>query len=145
MGGVLLLSLLWFKVFSNAVVQYKFGLNYGQVFFDYSPNGRNAVNGYSYQDTNRDTTATDRGAFFSDRTNVISLPSNDWHTASFLLPSTFTINIWGYFTNIDYIFMTRGSGGSNDINIYGSGNNINVGFSSSQCASTDSSFTTSKI
>jgi hypothetical protein len=145
MNKLLFLNLLCYKVFSNKLVEYKFGINYGQVFFDYSLNGLNAVNGDSSKSNNLDTTATDRGAFFRDNKNIISLPPNDWNTSSFLLPSTFTINIWGYFTTINYIFMTRGGGPSNDINIYGSGSNIKFGFADVNCASTDSSFTTSKI
>jgi hypothetical protein len=87
------------------LVEYKFGLNYGQVFNDYSNYTRHAVNGASYLNTTYDTIATDRGAFFSDRRSTITLPANDYMPSGFLLPSNFSISIWLYVTDQDTVFL----------------------------------------
>ena len=82
-------------VSQGAVIsEYRLGTNYGQVFRDFSNNGRHAVNGQSSTTTYGDTFPTDRGAFTFNDVSYIKLPSNDITSASFNLPSTFSIIIW---------------------------------------------------
>jgi Concanavalin A-like lectin/glucanases superfamily len=96
MYGLILIILFSYKVASGTtLVEYKFGLNYGEIFNDYSTYSRYAVNGVSYLTTSNNSIPTDRGAFFKNSNDdIITLPPNDKATSNFLLPSTFTINAW---------------------------------------------------
>ena len=79
---------------SAFIAEYRLGSNYGQIFRDYSNNGRHAVNGESSLTTTYDTLPTDRGAFITNGVNYILFPANDVNSTSFNLPSTFSIILW---------------------------------------------------
>jgi hypothetical protein len=151
MNGVFLLSLLFYGVVASIIVQYKPGINYGQIFYDYSGNGRHAVNGYSYLTTDYDTTPTDRGAYFnSSGLNVISFPSNDRIPTQFSLPNTFTAYMWVFREengSDQYLFVRNSDTGK--IVMMKSNNNLQIvvyqGGNYCNCISTDSSFVSSKI
>ena len=89
---VALLSFLFcfIRVISVELIEYKFGINFGQIFHDYSSNNNYAVNGISSLTTTLDTIATDRGAFFQGN-NIITLPPNDMSASGLILGNTFTI------------------------------------------------------
>jgi hypothetical protein len=152
MNELLLLGLLYYQVFGNLIVQYKFGINYGQIFTDYSSYGRNAVNGNSYLNTTYDTTPTDRGAYFNTSgSSLITLPPNNNITTQFLLTIPFTLNTWVFpeenGINSQYLF-SRFFNNSVYMNIIRTSNNLQIqAFQSgnTNCQSTDSSFVSSKI
>lgn len=79
---------------SAFIGEYRLGSNYGQIFRDYSNQGRHAVNGESSLTTTYDTFPTDRGAYISNSVNYILFPGNDVNSTSFNLPSTFSIILW---------------------------------------------------
>jgi hypothetical protein len=150
MNGICLMSIFSYGVFASIMFQYKPGVNYGQIFYDYSGNGRHAVNGYSSLTTDYDTTPTDRGAYFnSTGLNVITFPSNN-KVAQFPLPSTFTAYMWLFREengSEQYLFIRTTK--TNYIDLMKFGNNIYLsvyqGGISCSCSSTDSSFVSSKI
>jgi hypothetical protein len=77
------------------IVEYRLGSNYGQVFRDFSNNGRHAVNGESSTTNNFDTFPTDRGAYtFNYKESYVKLPINDISSSSYNLPSTISIVFW---------------------------------------------------
>ncbi|OMJ77428.1 hypothetical protein SteCoe_22987 [Stentor coeruleus] len=101
---------------SSVLVEYRFADNFGQVFHDYSGNNYHAVNGDSYLTTSKDTTPTDRGAYFDQvGADIITLPSNDKVSTQLNLPSTFTIMLWANsYDDWDYFILYRkNSDGSN--------------------------------
>ncbi|OMJ83265.1 hypothetical protein SteCoe_15853 [Stentor coeruleus] len=80
---------------SGKILEYKFGTNFGQIFYDYSGNNWHAVNGDNSSTSYNDTKPTDRGAFFvKDQQNRITLPPNDYVTSYFNLGSNFSIVMW---------------------------------------------------
>ena len=94
---------------SSAIFDYRFGLNFGKIFFDYSGNNLVAVNGISYNDSSTITTATDRGAYFSVGDCRISLPSNDLVQYP-IYPSVFSLVVWAIFQDYSYYIFSRSSG-----------------------------------
>lgn len=103
---------------SSIIVEYRFSENFGQVFHDYSGNSYHAINGESYSSTAKDTTPTDRGAYFdTSGYNIITLPPNDKFSTQLHLPSTFTIMLW--INALDpfnfYVFYRKESSGNNNI------------------------------
>ncbi|OMJ81599.1 hypothetical protein SteCoe_17909 [Stentor coeruleus] len=77
------------------ILEYKFGTNFGQIFYDYSGKDMHAINGDYLNPDDYDTKPTDRGAFFSpDSENLITLPPNDIAPTNFILPSSFSIVFW---------------------------------------------------
>jgi hypothetical protein len=108
-------------VLCDHLIEYKFGLNYGEVFFDYSRNGKEAVNGESYLTSTYNTIATDRGSYFNN--SKITLPYNDIVPSWFLLPSQFSLSIWMLSANTGCIF-SRFLDNNNYISIENANNNI---------------------
>lgn len=112
---MLLSSLILFRSFnpiiSEKILEYNFGKNFGQVFYDYSGNNNHAVNGESSLTVDQDTKPTDRGAFFArDTENCIKLPPNDLVTNGFFISPTFSIIIWAMVGNsYDYNIFYRHS------------------------------------
>ena len=47
--------------------EYRLWNNFGQIIYDYSSNGRHAVNGLSHLDQYYDCSYTDRGFLFADK------------------------------------------------------------------------------
>jgi Concanavalin A-like lectin/glucanases superfamily len=82
-------------VLSEVVLEYRFGLNFGQVFYDFSNNKNYAVNGINSSVDSLDTTVTDRGIYMDPNycNYGITLPAND-QTSSISLSSTFSIISW---------------------------------------------------
>ena len=81
--------------FSLEIIQYNFGVNFGQVFNDFSLNNNYAVNGINSKTTVCDTIPTDRGAYFQIGDNsIITLPPNDILTKSIILENIFSITMW---------------------------------------------------
>ena len=78
----------------GALVEYKLGVNYGQVFVDYSSNNNHGVNGNSHLTTSKDSKPTDRGAYFSESSEVITIPKNTLVTSDVTLSTTFSILCW---------------------------------------------------
>jgi hypothetical protein len=149
MKAAVFLILVYYQAFCAKILEYKFGINYGQVFNDYANNLHHAVNGDLYADTTHDTVATDRGAYFTTgNRRLVNLPPNDWSASVvFTLPTTFTINTWILPVEIGYIF-TRCS--TSTLTIYISiqtisSFNIQLNTGNQQCLSTDGSFKLSKI
>jgi hypothetical protein len=92
--GLVLILLLSTSLSTN-VVYYKFGSNFGQIFYDYSGMGNHGQNGESITSNIKDTIPTDRGAYFDLSTNTyIKLPPNNIKTSSLQLGSTFSIVMW---------------------------------------------------
>ena len=92
---ILILLLCIIGGFSLEIVQYNFGVNFGQVFNDFSLNNNYAVNGLSSKTIVGDTIPTDRGAYFQiDDNNIITLPPNDMPTTGIILQSIFSLTIW---------------------------------------------------
>jgi hypothetical protein len=83
---------------AGVVLQYNFGTNFGQVFNDTSGNGLFAVNGNSWSSSsNNQVLMTDRGAYFSsssDGNSYITLPPNDYTSASFGFGTTMSVSTW---------------------------------------------------
>ena len=75
----------------SKLVEYRFGVNFGQVFYDYSENSLYGINGVSSTTLTSDTLATDRGAYFAEGTEVVTFPPNDKSSINFLLPSQYSI------------------------------------------------------
>jgi hypothetical protein len=147
MKGAVFVILLYYQGVCSKILEYKFGLNYGRVFNDYTNNQHYAVNGKNYDYDDYDTTPTDRGAYFHmDNKRLINLPPNELSASvNFSLPSTFTINTWILPLEKGYIF-TRYLKSTIYISIiiidtY----NIQMNVNSQLCTSSDSSFQLSKI
>ena len=78
----------------SSLVSYKFGSNFGQLFYDYSESGNHGQNGNSlYVDTS-DTIPTDRGAYFSNSFGYIKLPPNNIQPNPLSLGIEFSIIMW---------------------------------------------------
>ena len=96
---------------SSKLVEYKFGYNFGQIFYDYSGKGNHGQNGDSPSSTTSDTKPTDRGALFSDgKSDYIMLPPNSEVTSGLAIGSAFSITMWCLnFDTRNYIYTYRGS------------------------------------
>ena len=93
---------------ATTLVEYQFYKNFGQIFQDYSGNNQYAVNGADSTSTTKDTTPTDRGAYFPSSGSVIMMPYNDIVTTDFALPSSFSIITWILpHSGIDYYIFYR--------------------------------------
>ena len=82
----LILGLLIHQTKSSQLVYYKFGTNFGQVFYDYSGSGNHGQNGASTLVDNSDTIPTKTGAYFSTSNECfIKLPPNSIKSSSISL------------------------------------------------------------
>ena len=85
---------LWL-VSASIIVEYRFGVNLGQVFIDYSGNGWYGVNGNSLQvEDDTDVICTDRGIYFANADSKVKMPSNAQVTAALTLPSDWLAVMW---------------------------------------------------
>ena len=96
------------NAFGIKIAEYRFGMNFGQLYLDYSGKDNNAVNGDSYSSMTNDAWPTDRGAYFEDYSRIC-LPANDKVTTGMTLSSTFSILGWFMPDNYDGIFFERKS------------------------------------
>lgn len=76
------------------LIEYRFGVNYGEIFHDFSGNSLHAVNGKSSETSESNTIATDRGAYFLGGDTQITLSSNNYVPSFFILGNTFTMAAW---------------------------------------------------
>ena len=108
---------------STKLVEYKFGSNFGQIFYDYSELGNHGQNGASTSTTISDTIPTDRGAYFQTTTqSYIMLPPNDFVTTGLSIGSTFSLIMWiKSLDNSDYYLSMRYLDASNFVSILGFG------------------------
>ena len=90
------------KTFASNIINYKFGSNFGQVFYDYSGSGNHATNGYYIYSDYYDTYSSDRGAYFQYQDRLIRLPPNDLVTNQLNLNSGFSILMWFYSFELYY-------------------------------------------
>ena len=80
---------------SQKFLEYRPGINYGQVLRDYSDNGLHAVSGSTSLVENIDVIWTDRGCYIDgSQSRKLTLPANDISTSAFLLPNSFMIAFW---------------------------------------------------
>ena len=100
----------------SKLVEYRFGVNFGQVFYDYSENSLYGINGVSSTNLTSDTLATDRGAYFVEGTEVVTFPPNDKSSINFLLPSQYSIifwaNIYASTGRTDYLYYSKAADGN---------------------------------
>ena len=89
---MILLLMLSLSSSGQKLLEYKFWKNYGKVIYDYSLNGRHAINGISLSDLSADVTFTDRGLYM-ENSKTITLPPNDL-ASSFILTDSATIMFW---------------------------------------------------
>lgn len=91
--------LLWFKSLAS-VVEYRFGLNFGSRFFDYSGSGNHGLNGGGT--LSNMVKSTDRGIFLNAGTSHVKLEQ------SFALADKFSIIFWVMPLNFDGTIFYRG-------------------------------------
>ena len=87
MNFYFMLSQVIIQISSQKVVEYKYYKNSGQLFYDYSGNGRHAINGIGTSITVEDVVPTDRGIYYASTKNQLTLPQ-------FTLTSPFSIMMW---------------------------------------------------
>ena len=93
LGLIVFILIKWSK--SQKILEYRPGVNYGQILKDYSNNGLNAVSGLSSAVDTCDVIPTDRGCFIDgSQLKRLTLPANDISTSAFTLPSSFMIAFW---------------------------------------------------
>jgi hypothetical protein len=91
----MLLALLFFLSLGEKIVEYRFGYNFGEIFRDFSNNGRHAVNGDSHLTFEKNVKSTDRGVYFNgQRDQVIVFPRNSFVDHDLALAQPFTIVCW---------------------------------------------------
>ena len=107
------------SVHSSKLVEYKFGSNFGQIFYDYSESGNHGQNGASTSTTVSDTLPTDRGAYFQTSTqSYIMLPPNDFVSTGISIGSTFSLIMWiKSLDNTDYYLSMRYLNANNFVSI----------------------------
>ena len=84
------------SLLASHLVSYKFGLNFGQIFYDYSGSGNHGQNGNTLDSDISDTIPIDRGAYFNTQYSLIKLPPNDIKPDSLKLGSDFSMIMWFY-------------------------------------------------
>ena len=96
----LILMFLSLQTNSSQLAYYKFGSNFGQIFYDYSGSGNHGQNGYTLENDDRDTKPTRTGAYFTvQQSCYIMLPPNNIKSSSISIGSTFSIVMW--FNSLD--------------------------------------------
>ena len=103
-----ILAAIIYSVSAVIVFEYRFGVNFGKIFFDYSANSLEAINGIDLIDSSKMTISTDRGAYFSVGDSRISLPSNDISQYP-TYPSVFSLVFWANFQDYSYYIFSRSS------------------------------------
>lgn len=90
------------------ILEYRFGENFGEIFFDFAGNGQFGVNGEDVGSRNKNTVPTDRGAYFSVGDSRVTLPTNEL-VSSNPYPAAFSIVFWGLFEDFTYFIFSRSS------------------------------------
>jgi hypothetical protein len=90
------LILVYYHCIGFKLVEYRFSVNFGQTFLDYSGNLQVGVNGSSSLDILDDGIPTDRGIYLQGSANRITLPPNDQIVSNIVLPSTYSVIIWAF-------------------------------------------------
>ena len=103
---------------NGALVEYRFGVNYGQVLLDYSSNNNHGVNGDSHLTSSSDTILSDRGAYFDESSDAITIPKNTLVTTDVTLSNTFTILCWFLPQDKDGILFYRYKSGDSSNNYF---------------------------
>ena len=85
------IGLLLYHASSSTILEYEFSINFGKKFHDYSNNGYDGINGYSISSNNGETTATDRGAYFSSDGSQIQVSDSSKNMNNFTLQGNFSI------------------------------------------------------
>ena len=136
-------------VYAAKLAEYRFGINFGQVFLDYTGNYQTSVSGSSSSSTNENNEvfSTDRGLYFDGTDSRVTNPPNDQQQTAFLLPTNWSAITWintistlGIILrradNNDYLVIYRDTGnkvtayisaGGNTLNPSSSGNTIPSG------------------
>ena len=111
----LILGLQIFQSECSQLVNYKFGLNFGQIFYDYSESGNYGQNGASTSVDTSDTIPTKTGAYFSTTNDCfIKLPPNSIKSSSISIGPTFSIVMWlNSLDNQDVYILNRFKDSSN--------------------------------
>ena len=110
--GISTISLLSLQVLSYTyLVKYNFGLNFGQMFYDYSGNGNHGQNGDSLSLDSYDTVPTDRGTY-SDGRKYIKLPPNSQVSSSVNIGTAYSITLWYLPISNHKFYITHRSWGS---------------------------------
>ena len=81
---------------ASNLVNYKFGSNFGQIFYDYSGTGNHGENGITLGSDANDTRPIDRGAYFDTQNKIINLPPNNIKSDPLKLGAYFSIITWVY-------------------------------------------------
>ena len=83
-------------VYAAKLAEYRFGINFGQVFLDYTDNYQTSVSGSSSSSTNENNEvfSTDRGLYFDGDESRVTNPPNDQQTAGFVLPTNWSAITW---------------------------------------------------
>ena len=102
---------LWL-VYASIIAEYRFGVNFGQVFMDYSGNGWYGVNGDSLSVDSNDVDCTDRGIYFSGGDSRVEMPSNSKVSGAFNLPSNWSAMMWVNLETTVGIILRRADSGS---------------------------------
>ena len=103
---------------ASNLVNYKFGSNFGQIFYDYSGLANHGQNGISLDVDAYDTIPIDRGTYFNTQSSVIKLPPNNIKNDILKLGDYFSIIMWLYpmQTNSDHrIYMRYRRSGWHDL------------------------------
>lgn len=91
---------------SSKIIEYHFGLNFGQIIKDRSSNDNHGVNGNSYKSTDQDIFFTDRGAYLDGSNNRIYSPNNDY-VSKYITISDFNVLMWVLSTSTDGLVLLR--------------------------------------
>ena len=92
---------------SAKIIEYRFGYNFGQIFRDFSNNGRHAVNGISHLTATDDIMETDRGAYFDGNQQTVQMPINSYVPTDIRFTSPFTVITWVLSQDKDGHIFTR--------------------------------------
>jgi Concanavalin A-like lectin/glucanases superfamily len=121
-GRIISLFGIFFNFLSSAskILEYRFGLTFGQIFYDFSGNGRYAVNGFNSSVDYFDSKSTDRGIYLIAE-SYVTLPSNNIVSAMTPLTSTFSLVTWLMILNGGQLELIHLYSGSKEfwIRIYG--------------------------
>lgn len=90
---ILQFIILAFHVLAVRIARFKFGSNFGEIFYDYSGYMNHGQNGESIYNKNQDTIPTDRGVYFVNEA-YITLPPNEINPSPIDLGVTFSIVQW---------------------------------------------------
>ena len=82
----MILAIILSLVNSQILLDYRFGKNYGDTFYDYTGNKNHGINGNGVSSSK--VKSTDRGIFIAQGAYYISIPS------TFSYPTVYAVNFW---------------------------------------------------